>query len=142
MVRWKIIGRPHMHKIFYSKQGILLCKNFVLKWFVDLIDLEEHTAKDKQAIWALESLSAIHAFDYMVLRVNPGLTSCEDLAATLISSTSVEVCNLYTFNKEQFSAFNVGYCIYNFIHNCAGSSQSYYWNCATKICKNATRAIT
>ena len=28
----------------------------------------------------MQCLSAAHAFDYIVLRITPGLTSCEDLA--------------------------------------------------------------
>ena len=49
------------------------------------MDLEQHTARDKQAIWALENFSAIHVLDYILLRVEPGLTSCEDLATILIN---------------------------------------------------------
>ena len=33
----------------------------------------------------MEKLSAAHAFNYIVLRVNPGLISCEDLAMALLS---------------------------------------------------------
>ena len=50
------------------------------------MDLEQHTARDKQAIWALENFSAIHALDYILLRVEPGPTSCEDLAMILINT--------------------------------------------------------
>ena len=53
-------------------------------WFVDFIDLEHHTARERKAIWALEKLSATHAFDYIVLRVNPNLTSYEDLATAMM----------------------------------------------------------
>ena len=31
-------------------------------------------------------LSAAHAFDYIVLGVNPGLTSCKDLATVMDSN--------------------------------------------------------
>ena len=52
---------------YFAMQGILLCKNWVinrvLKWFVGLIDLQQHTTGDKQAIWALENLLATQAFD-------------------------------------------------------------------------------
>ena len=40
------------------------------------------TARDKQS---LENLLATHTFDYIVLRVKPGLTSCKDLATALQS---------------------------------------------------------
>ena len=39
----------HEHKSFYATQGILLCKNYVIKWFVGLIDLEQDTARDKKS---------------------------------------------------------------------------------------------
>ena len=37
----------------------------------------------------LINLSAAHAFDYIVLEVNPLLTSCEDLAIALYSKEQV-----------------------------------------------------
>ena len=43
-------------------------------------------SKSPKAIWAMEYLSASHAFDYIVLRVNPGLTSCNDLAMVVVTS--------------------------------------------------------
>ena len=53
------------------------------KWLLGLIDLEQHTARDKKP-WALQNLSAAHTFDYILLRVNFGLIICEDLAMALI----------------------------------------------------------
>ena len=42
-----------------------------------MIDLEQHTSRDKP--------STAHTFDYIVvLRVKPGLISCEDLATALV----------------------------------------------------------
>ena len=35
---------------------------------------------------SIANLSAAHAFDYIVLRVKPGLTSCEDLAMGLLGN--------------------------------------------------------
>ena len=39
-------------KMFFVTQGVSLCKNlsnkWVLKWFVGLIDVEQHTARDKK----------------------------------------------------------------------------------------------
>ena len=56
----------------------------MLKWFVGLINLEHDTARDRKVIWAFKRLLSAHVFDYIVLRVNPGPTSCEDLAMALI----------------------------------------------------------
>ena len=46
---------PMHTKIFYAKQGVLLCKTYVsikqsAKVILGLIDLEQHTARDKQAV--------------------------------------------------------------------------------------------
>ena len=41
-------------------------------------------SKRQITIGALQNLSASHTFDYMVLRINSALTSCEDLAMALI----------------------------------------------------------
>ena len=51
----------------------------MLKGFVGLLDLEQHTVRDKKAIGALKNLLAAHTFDYVVFRINFVLTSCEDL---------------------------------------------------------------
>ena len=57
-------------------------------------------SKRQKAIEALENLSSTHAFDHIVLRINAGLTSCEDLATALCTymyvynySKSFEQCN-------------------------------------------------
>ena len=44
-----------------------------------------HSNRQK-AIWALERLSATHAFHYIVLRGNSDLTNCEDLATAMDNS--------------------------------------------------------
>ena len=50
-----------------------------------MIYLEHYTARDRKAIcMSIEKLSFTHTFNYIVLRVNPGLTSCEDLAMALL----------------------------------------------------------
>ena len=59
--------------------------NRVLKWFVDLIDLEKHTASDRKATRALKNLSAALTFDYIELKVNSSLASCEELATAMIT---------------------------------------------------------
>ena len=47
----------HARKFCYTRYCIVqnLSNNRMLKWFVGLVDLEQHTARDKQAIWALEN---------------------------------------------------------------------------------------
>ena len=46
----------------------------VLKSFEDLIDLEHHTTRKSDV--SNGKLLGAHAFDYIVLRGNTGLTSC------------------------------------------------------------------
>ena len=36
-------------------------------------------SKSKKAIWVMEYLSAAHKFDYIMLRINPGMTTSKDL---------------------------------------------------------------
>ena len=43
-------------------------------------------SKSKKAIWVLEYLSSSHAFDYIMLRINPGLTTRKDLAMMVDNS--------------------------------------------------------
>ena len=73
------------HKIFYLVQKLI---NRVLKRFVGLRDLEHYTARQK-AIQALKRLSFAHAFNYIVLRINPGPTSCEDIATEMVYHTII-----------------------------------------------------
>ena len=40
-------------------------------------------SKSQKAIQVMENLSATHVFDYIVLKINPGLTSCKDLATVV-----------------------------------------------------------
>ena len=46
----------------------------------------------------MQCLSAVHAFDYIALRINPGLTSCEDLAT--VKDISLD---------NNYSAYNASY---------------------------------
>ena len=46
--------------------------------------LEQHTARNKKPY--KQCVLAAHAFNYIVLRINPGLTNCEDLAMVVNSS--------------------------------------------------------
>ena len=39
----------------------------------------------------MEYLSSTHAFDYIVLRINPDLTTCKDLA--MMMDNSLSACN-------------------------------------------------
>ena len=42
--------------------------------------------RSQKAIWVMEYLSAAYTFDYIVLRINPSLTSCKDLATVVDNS--------------------------------------------------------
>ena len=71
----------------------------MLKWFVCLIDLEKHTAIDKQAIWALETYCLPMQL-IIVVRVNYSLTSCENLAIALVGQLYCDLrCYIHPFPR-------------------------------------------
>ena len=43
----------------------------------------------------MENLSATHTFDYLVLRVNPGLTSYKDIAMVVENSLAIIIVRKY-----------------------------------------------
>ena len=43
-------------------------------------------SQSEKAIWVMEYLLAAHEFDYMMLRIKPGLTTCKDLAMMVDNS--------------------------------------------------------
>ena len=60
----------------------------MLLWFFGLVHLQWHTTIGIKAIIIMSSVKyilAIHALDYIVLKVKFGLTSCEELATPLCS---------------------------------------------------------
>ena len=82
MIRWKIIGYPRMQNILScTRYSILqtLSKKQSANMICKFDRLRTAHRKRQKAIWALENLLATHAFDYIVLRVNSGLASCETL---------------------------------------------------------------
>ena len=80
---------PMNVKIIYVAQCILLCylsNKQSAKVICRFDRLRTAHSKSQKGICALENLSATHAFDYIVLKVNPGLTSCEDTATAMDNS--------------------------------------------------------
>ena len=68
-MQWqKIIGRPRTQEYFVQHKV--------------LATTHSKRLTSHMIIW---NLLAAHTFNYIVLRVNPGLTSCEDLATALLS---------------------------------------------------------
>ena len=45
---------------------------------------------DRLSHMSIGNSSATHAFDYIVLMIKPGLTSCEDFAMALINGTLMQ----------------------------------------------------
>ena len=91
MMRWKIIGHPRtkeyfmLHKVFYcaknsNKQSAKLNRFDRLR-----------TVHRKMQKVIYEHWSAAHKFNSIVLRVNPGLTSCEEPCYGLESPYSVKM---------------------------------------------------
>ena len=78
-MRWKIIRRPLMHAKYFMLHKVFFVQKLSNKQSAKVIcRLDKlrmaHTAR------VMKHLSAAHAFDYIVLRINPGLTTCKDLA--------------------------------------------------------------
>ena len=80
-------NRPSTHsRIFYATQGILLCKNQVInsaKVICRFHSLRIVLSNRLTSHMSIGKVPAAHAFNYIVLRVKSGLTSCEDLATAL-----------------------------------------------------------
>ena len=66
----------------------------VLVWFLGLVDLQQHITIGIKAISAVSNISATHAFDYIVLKLKFGLTSCEELAMPLYAIDGADVNEL------------------------------------------------
>ena len=71
----------------------------------------------------MQYLSATHAFDYIALRINPGLTSCKELATVMDISldNNHSSCNAsYTFSHIDACLASIiamhGYTCYTYIH--------------------------
>ena len=71
-------------KIFHGAQGsYFIVQKLSNKQSVKGVRrLTSHSKRQKSLI-NIEKLLLVHAFDYIVLSVNPGLTSCEELAMAL-----------------------------------------------------------
>ena len=69
----------------YTKNSIVqkLSNKQSAKVICRLDRLRTAHSKRQTSHMSIENLSSTHAFDYIVLRVNAGLTSCEDLAMAL-----------------------------------------------------------
>ena len=91
-----------MQKIFHAAQGIRFCAKInkqSAKGICRFERLRTSHSKRQKAIQALKRLSFAHAFNYIVLRINPGPTSCEDVAMELVYHTIY----IYAINQNQQS---------------------------------------
>ena len=86
MMRWKIIGCPCMQNILcrtkYSTVQKLSNKQSA-KVICRFDRLKTSHSKRQKSQMSIEKLSSAHTFNYIVLKVNPGLTSCEEFAMAL-----------------------------------------------------------
>ena len=76
----------------------------------------------------MQYLSATHAFDYIALRINPGLTSCKELATVMDISldNNHSSCNAsYILPCLASTIAMHGYTCYTYIHKvCIKSKQT------------------
>ena len=91
-----------MKKIFHAAQGILFCAKInkqSAKAICRFERLRTSHSKRQKAVQALKRLSFAHTFNYIVLRIIPGLTSCEDVAMVLV----YHIIYIYAINQIQSS---------------------------------------
>ena len=84
----------------------------------------------------MQYLSATHAFDYIALRINPGLTSCKELATLMDISldNNHSSCNasyvlpyrmMHVWDKSASTIAMHGYTCYTYIYKvCIKSKQT------------------
>ena len=73
-----------LHKVFYCAK--LSNKQNVKVSVICMSDRLRIVQQESKAIRVMEKILAAHAFDYIVIRINPGLTSCKDLATVMDNS--------------------------------------------------------
>ena len=72
-----------LHKVFYCAKSSYKQSTKVI---CRLDRLGTAHSKGKKAVLIMEYLSAAHAFDYKVFRINTDLTTCKDLAMIMDNS--------------------------------------------------------
>ena len=73
-----------LHKVFYCAK--LSNKQNAKVSVICMFDRLRIAQQESKAICVMEKILAAHAFDYIVIRINPGLTSCKDLATVMDNS--------------------------------------------------------
>ena len=81
------------HKIFYC---VKLSNKQSAKVICRFDRLRTAHSKSQKAIYAMQNLSTTYAFDYIVLRVKPGLTSCEYVPCYSPEQALIKLSRLYS----------------------------------------------
>ena len=102
-------------------------------WFLDLLDLWHYTITDRKSISAVVKLSATHIINFVVLRVNFGLTSYEELPPALLHNT---MHNGKLHKSAYFYEFYPQVCQFNVLQ-CWGC-----WSTLEIFCKRVVDFIT
>ena len=95
-------NRPPMHAKHLFKNKISIVQKLSNKQNSEVIcrfdRLRIAHSKSQTSHMNIGKLIGTHAFDYIVLRVNPGLTSCEDLATALKGYT--DLCISHSIHRN------------------------------------------
>ena len=90
MMRWKTISRPCMQK-YFMQHKVYYCAKISNKQSAKVI-----------CRFDSKMLTSAHTFNYIVLRVNHGLTNCKDLATALVTIKSIplHLCDYTRFRTS------------------------------------------
>ena len=105
---------PTHTKILYATQGNPYCAKLNNKQSAKAIckfdRLRTVHSKSQKAIRVMENLLATHAYDYIVLRINLGLTSSKDLATVVWTIISACKANYVLPCRYAIWIINLQYC--------------------------------
>ena len=106
------IYRMPTHAIYFYMHKVFCCARISNRWSVSVIykfgRLTMAYYNRYKTIWAVSNISATHAFDYIVLRVKFGLTSCEELAMPLYKGTNTSIRHIMYINySDKYSRTSI-----------------------------------
>ena len=100
IMRWKTIGHSRTQNISCSTRYFIvqeLSNKQSAKVIYRFDRCRTAYSKRQNIIWALKRLSFAYVFNYILLRVNPGLTICEDLATALYIYIYIYIYIIYYY---------------------------------------------
>ena len=110
----------HTCKIFHTTQGILLQK---IKYFIDFI-----TQQETEKSYKYQILSS-HTFNYIVLRVNHGLSSCKDLAMVFCRAGKLLACSNGPYSLHVCASYFISCSVHAQFASVPSVDYKWCWGC-------------